>query len=161
MAEVAQLGGWASVLSEPWSVPQSLEDGPQPRAQPALTSLSECLHLGNCFFKLPKLKSEYSRKQIPGAENRSFEALMERKTLQQHLCPQRFSHRLSWCPRFQIFHLSSAFQAHPCPSSPRSSVTPSSSLPLLSAYQSREAPPRQGLTALPKLASCPTGLGSH
>ena len=88
MAEVAQLGGWASVLSEPWSVPQSLEDGPQPRAQPALTSLSECLHLGNCFFKLPKLKSEYSRKQIPGAENRSFEALMERKTLQQHLCPR-------------------------------------------------------------------------
>lgn len=53
------------------------------QAQPALSGSFLCLHFGNYLTSLQKLKPEYSKKQIPNAENSNFEASTDRKTLQQ------------------------------------------------------------------------------
>lgn len=96
------------------------------------------------FFQASQLKSEYSRRQAPNAEHQNCEASMERKTLQQLVFLPLLPPPLSLCQRFQIFHLSSAFTACPSRSTPRSSLAPSSFLPVLGAYQLRAAPHRAG-----------------
>lgn len=91
----ARFLGPRSALRSSWERPQSR------------LNLRCPAYLGNYFFKSPKLKSDYFRRQTPNAENRKFEHRWRERCGSSFSC-QLFGHRLSLWQRVHIYPLSSA-----------------------------------------------------